>query len=472
MTDAEIREQFGVDPDSEESLREQLQTKLYLFVKNAEPETLLPPERTLEKVLGISRVTVRNAMLPLYKEGLLVRNTRQGTRIAPRSEGTPPEQHSIHQMALGTDSMDPREKLTLVLYENIPAQQEFWHYTVNSFNSLYPKYHISIHWLPGDVSREHYADYLAKVNPDLFQHELTLDASDLGLKLSDDLRGSFTGKHFLFNGALTFHSLPYACSCAMTYWNQSLAEEYGIPDIRKRLRSGNYLEVLEEADRKLPPRYRIAGHVWDYLAFLGYPPGTPDLKRPFLKKHLEDLARFRGNPRIFYTSQTDSLDAVRNFSNGNQLLVDTNPAAWQTAQANASFKVECEPVHPLPGSRRASPPLLLSVWKKSRYPATAELFMKHLLSEPVQRQLPLRRQLIPARRTAWHYGAQQIFQLPEPAANLLAGQLDAMLPPPAMQFFTYAVWDDLADLLDRNIRLDLVLDQIMLKWEEYQHNNQ
>ena len=137
-------------------------------------------------------------------------------------------------------------------------------------------------------------------------------------------------------------------------------------------------------------RYRIAGHVWDYLAFLGYPPGTPDLKRPFLKKHLEDLARFRGNPRIFYTSQTDSLDAVRNFSNGNQLLVDTNPAAWQTAQANASFKVECEPVHPLPGSRRASPPLLLSVWKKSRYPATAELFMKHLLSEPVQRQLPLR----------------------------------------------------------------------------------
>ena len=98
--------------------------------------------------------------------------------------------------------------------------------------------------------------------------------------------------------------------------------------------------------------------------------------------------------------------------------------------------------------------------------------MKHLLSEPVQRQLPLRRQLIPARRTAWHYGAQQIFQMPEPAANLLAGQLDAMLPPPAMQFFTYAVWDDLADLLDRNIRLDLVLDQIMLKWEEYQHNNQ
>ena len=67
MTDAEIRKQFGVDPDSEESLREQLQTKLYLFVKNAEPETLLPPERTLEKVLGISRVTVRNAMLPLYK---------------------------------------------------------------------------------------------------------------------------------------------------------------------------------------------------------------------------------------------------------------------------------------------------------------------------------------------------------------------------------------------------------------------
>ena len=62
--------------------------------------------------------------------------------------------------------------------------------------------------------------------------------------------------------------------------------------------------------------------------------------------------------------------------------------------------------------------------------------------------------------------------MPEPAANLLAGQLDAMLPPPAMQFFTYAVWDDLADLLDRNIRLDLVLDQIMLKWEEYQHNNQ
>ena len=82
MTDKEIREQFGIDPNSEIPLREQLQTKLYHFIRNAKPETFLPPERRLERVLGISRVTVRNALLPLYRKGLLVRKTRRGTRIA------------------------------------------------------------------------------------------------------------------------------------------------------------------------------------------------------------------------------------------------------------------------------------------------------------------------------------------------------------------------------------------------------
>ena len=336
------------------------------------------------------------------------------------------------------------------------------------FNSLYPKYHISILWLPENVSWKQYGAYLSATAPDLFQYEFYFDASEFALQFSEGFRKTFTGKHFFFCEKQRPHSLLYAFSCAMTYWNQSLAEKYGLSDVRKRLRSGDYLGLLEEALQKIPEPYRIAGHVWDYLDGLGYPPGKPLLQRQFLETQLGRLLRFSGNLRAFYISQTDSLDAVRNFAHGHQLSVDTSPAAWQMLQPHASFKVECEPVHPLPRYHRGCSGLPISINKKCRYPATAELFLEHLLSEAVQRQLTLRRHLIPVRRSAWYYGAEQMFQMQEPAANLLIGQLDCKFSPSLKRFLTYAILDDLADLLERKVKLNLVLDQIMLKWEQYQ----
>src|SRR5690606_7684051 len=46
----------------------------------------LPSERDLANELGISRVTVRNAMRALVEEGVLVQRHGAGTFVAPRVE--------------------------------------------------------------------------------------------------------------------------------------------------------------------------------------------------------------------------------------------------------------------------------------------------------------------------------------------------------------------------------------------------
>ena len=48
------------------------------------PGTPLPPEREIAIMTTLSRVTVRNAVLPLVEEGLIVQRRGSGSIVAPK----------------------------------------------------------------------------------------------------------------------------------------------------------------------------------------------------------------------------------------------------------------------------------------------------------------------------------------------------------------------------------------------------
>ena len=73
MTENRITELFGINPASSVPLRTQLERKLEYFINSSAPGTVIPSERVMAKCLGISRVTVRNAITPFLAAGSIVR---------------------------------------------------------------------------------------------------------------------------------------------------------------------------------------------------------------------------------------------------------------------------------------------------------------------------------------------------------------------------------------------------------------
>ena len=97
MTRQEILQYFGVDPNSSVSLREQLENRISAFLDSAPEGMILPAERLLSEVLGISRVTVRSALARHYSSGRIIRQRRRGTLVAAKEKTI----RAINELALG-----------------------------------------------------------------------------------------------------------------------------------------------------------------------------------------------------------------------------------------------------------------------------------------------------------------------------------------------------------------------------------
>ncbi len=82
--------QYTLDPSSKIPLYFQLEEILRRLIKQGEfvPGELLPSEAELQKIFSVSRITVRQSLGNLERDGLIVRRRAKGTRVAePRIEG-------------------------------------------------------------------------------------------------------------------------------------------------------------------------------------------------------------------------------------------------------------------------------------------------------------------------------------------------------------------------------------------------
>ena len=104
-------------------LRQQLHEGLTVWLDGLDIGARIPPERTLAKVIGLSRVTVRNALNPLAQQGILQRSVK-GTFLARHPSGSRGGAHPLmRQPGLAAA---PARHLTMASYEPWPAQQKAW----------------------------------------------------------------------------------------------------------------------------------------------------------------------------------------------------------------------------------------------------------------------------------------------------------------------------------------------------------
>ena len=85
MESADIKKCFKVNLASDRTLTAQLKDLIARFIDEHEDGTFFPPELVLANTLGISRVTVRNALKSFLEKGQLVREVPKGTRIRKSS---------------------------------------------------------------------------------------------------------------------------------------------------------------------------------------------------------------------------------------------------------------------------------------------------------------------------------------------------------------------------------------------------
>jgi GntR family transcriptional regulator len=107
----------AVEPDL--SIRHSVRARLRELIAGSRPGARVPSERVLSRRWGVARMTIRNAMDGLVKEGLIERRHGSGTYVAPQA--------FARFLGLTSFTQDMRERglepaSRLIAYETQPAE--------------------------------------------------------------------------------------------------------------------------------------------------------------------------------------------------------------------------------------------------------------------------------------------------------------------------------------------------------------
>ena len=426
MQTADIQKHFSVNHSSARTLTSQLEKRIARFIEEHEDGTLLPPEEMLAKLLGVSRVTVRNALKPFLEKNQIVREVRRGTRIrksVPFRESAEP----LDPLALGMVwRRVPQKTLRLLSYETLPLQESFWNRIVREYSAKNPGTQIKIVSMKSGMLSRNLSELLQEKQIDLFlySHSYSEMLPELAHPLPEDLRIQMTGPEYLsaaeaFRENPAYHYLlPLNFSTGVIAWNGALAARIGLKDIRRRLEKGKLLELILEAAPLLPDTCHAAGHAWDLLALAGCPESSSEIQQ--LEKRLLQLEPVLKTPRACIVSPTHSLEElIRKFHDGRLLFF---PTLLNTIFARGIPDVPFQmcPLHPEEGCRNLIMSLDLAISRFSGATEESEKFMKFLISPQIQKWIATIKRAAPIRRENFYDFMKQEFQyLPEQADHWL-----------------------------------------------------
>ena len=425
METADIRKYFSVNLSSDRTLTAQLEEGIARFIAEHEDGTLLPPELVLAETLGISRVTVRNALKPFLEKGQIVREVRKGTRIC-KSDVPQDSSFSLSRLALGIEwPVIPKKVLRFLSYEMIPFQRQFWERVVREYSRKNPEVQVQLVPMEKDMPSRNISELLQEKRIDLFLFSFSYSEplAELAQPLSADLRNYATGREYLssadcFRERPYYHYLlPVNLTTSVIGWNVELAAGIGLKDIRCRLEQGKFLELIKEAAPLLPEGCFASGHAWD-LIFAGYPVAGSEMDQ--LKKRLFQIEDILKTPRACITSATHTLeDFVRKLREGRILFFLTTMATF-FARGEPAFPFALFPVAPAPGCLNMIRTLNIAISKFSEKVAESEKFMRFLLSPQVQKWIASVKRAAPIRKEDFHDFMDREFQYtPEQAEKWL-----------------------------------------------------
>lgn len=185
----QIESIFGVlDFNSGTPIYRQIEEHIAGFIKNAANNTPLPPEREVAAALKINRRTLRRAIDPFVKSGLLSRGIK-GTVVKKFQEELPSADSRVHPFNFSAAPfLCPGKTVRLALYENMPLQRQLWETLVEIYNSEKNGSKVTLDWIPLSVTTvEKYRDFIMETKPDIMQASFALPHQELANEMAEEL---------------------------------------------------------------------------------------------------------------------------------------------------------------------------------------------------------------------------------------------------------------------------------------------
>lgn len=416
MESADIKKYFKLDLASSRTLTAQLKDQIARFIDEHEDGTFFPPELVLASFLGISRVTVRNALKSFLEKGQIVREVPKGTRIR-KTAARPNDNEQLDPLALGMVwGGVPQKTLRLFSYESLPFQLSFWNRVVWEYSRQTPGVQVEIVPMRAEMLSQNVSELLQEKKIDLFlySHCYAGPFSELARPLPDELRSRMTDPEYLTSGdpflknPASDYLLPLNVSPLVIAWNSELAKRIGWKDVRERLEKEDFLDLIREAAPLLPDDCHASGHAWDLLAMPGAPVSGSEADQ--MEKRLRQMEKTLRTPRACIVSSSHTLEEqIRRFSEGRILFLLTTTTIF-FAKGEPAVPFEMCPVWPQEGCRNLIMPLNIAVSRFSRETEEATKFMKFLVSPQVQKWIGSIKRSIPIRRENFYDFMKKLFR--------------------------------------------------------------
>lgn len=422
MTETRIAELFGINPASSVPFRAQLERKLGLFIESSAPGTPIPPERILAKCLGISRVTVRNAIAPFLTAGSIVRHNRNGTVVARKQEE--PEL-KVNELAIGLPwQLQPVTTLKFLCYETLPAQRIFWESIIEEFNAEHTNCQVESVWLDKVLKGSVMRNFIIQNGIDIMLHspmyELPLET--LAAELPQDIRDTVTEDSYIFNDICLSDKtqfrriFPFQLVYSRIFYNNELAEKCGLKNVSERLFHNDKIGLMLEALPMLEKEKTASSHIWCHLAYQGIVPDSKNL--PVLTAVLEKLCAVKGFENAFMLKQEYSLDDAVKFVNGNMLFFNGLSSQLQTVGMPA-FDMKQQIAEQMEGTFKFGAPVGIIIAEQCSCRELAGDFIRYLATDKVQKKIADIKNEFPVKKELFLYAAEKQCALDAERANKL-----------------------------------------------------
>ncbi len=441
-----------------------------------------PAERELAAALGINRNTLRRALAPYVESGILQRSNK-GTFVhkpesAAAEPALPPPVHPFWKNAFSVTPLATPRKLTIVLYENLPQQIEFWRRSFDEFEALHG-ISVDAHWVNvACATQAEYRRMIRDKEADVFQvmeASVDIDEAMRGelIRPPEDVRSLLGTSDYI---APTFFELedtawqwttPFYFSPWVDVVNLELAERYGL-DTATVAKGYSLNRILADAAERIPGNIRISSHIGGLQLANGFPVEmTPERLRRHFRcwlNSIQDLRR-RGESalqlRLDDNFDWEAPDSIAAFCTG-KLLHMAIPSGfvrhwqpyWHFPVQIALSGYESESHLPRNG-------FSLGIHRNCLHQETAEEFLRFMLAEATQRQLAGLTGVIPMHRRAAEDFLPELDTTPEHREFILARTREFSQQHRLWFWSGYNIGPILRQLMEGRCTFDHCLDAIL-----------
>lgn len=435
----ELKKYFDAETlNGERPLYQQIRDMLERYICDSESGVILPSERELASFLKVNRRTLRKALSFFVEDGQLQRSAR-GTVICKVVDDKAVPSPLLKSFLLDNLPVHSfgQNKLSLVIYENLPEQVKFWQRTVEAYNRK-NQTKIEIEWItaadfngggffPWYREHQNFDIYLMPPGWQWIGDIKTLPFSNY---LRDYMNKSVFRIHEFCgnNSGYADKTAIIGIAFPVSAWNSAMATNCGLTDLSKRFRNGEINDILREATVNLGEEYFLSSNYATIMTDIGVPDNRdPESIKDYFRKKIERVAiaagrRARGlaiSPKL----PIEYRNGLNPFISEKCFFIGATYTLLKMFLAEKPIRYEMSPVMPPEGYKIYCSEINMAIGTECRDIGTAEDFLHFMLSNPVQRDLA-GLGIAPVRRAA----LDTMTSFDPSAIDDLVGQTRCLLP--------------------------------------------